>query len=80
MTELPCPDCGESAAVISDVVTGTELVAALVGRAAKSGLVFEPEGSSGECLVYSLRCSACEEQSLHNTERLRFQEDSEPIG
>ena len=79
MSGLACPHCGAFGARLGDVVTGAELLDALVDRSRAAGIDFEAEGSAGECLVYLVRCEACGEQSMESIERLVLTEDPEPI-
>jgi hypothetical protein len=80
MSGVACPHCGTHGALLVDVVTGAELLGALVERSDGAGIDFEPDGSAGECLVYLVRCEACGEQSMESIERLVLTEDPEPIG
>lgn len=61
-------------------MTSAELLAAVVARADNIDFEFEPQASADECFVYTLSCAACDERSLHNTERLEFADNPEPIG
>jgi transcription elongation factor Elf1 len=80
MSSFECPACRQPAASIGDVVTSAELLAALVAQADENDFEFEPQASVDECFVYTLCCAACDERSLHATERLEFADDPEPIG
>ena len=80
MSGFECPECRQPAASIGDVVTSAELLAALVARAEENDFEFEPQGSAEEGFVYTLCCAACGERSLHDTERLEFADNPEPIG
>jgi hypothetical protein len=79
MSEQFCPECEQRTALITDVVTGAELLAALLEGGDGGEMSFAPE-SDGECLVYMLSCAACGADSLQSTQRIKILENPEPIG
>ncbi|MFN2489038.1 MAG: hypothetical protein ABR529_04745 [Actinomycetota bacterium] len=80
MTQTHCPECDLSAVEITSIATAAELLAALLALGDRDGLDFVPKPGKGECLVYTMICSACGWHSVADTQRITFLEDPQPIG